>query len=44
MTHVITRICTLAVVAGALLSASCGMADTEATAAAAHAKAGRAGS
>src|SRR5688500_644718 len=39
MTHVIARICTLALAAGALLSASCGMADTEATAAAANAKA-----
>ena len=39
MTHVITRICTLALMAGAMLSTSCGMADTEATAAAANAKA-----
>jgi hypothetical protein len=38
MTHAFARLCTLSTVA-ALLSASCGMADTEATAAAARAKA-----
>lgn len=39
MTHAIARHCTLVTVATALLSTSCGMADTEATAAAARAKA-----
>ena len=39
MTHAISRLCTLTAMAFALLSASCGMADTEATAAAARAKA-----